>query len=1326
MKTLITAILTIVIGASAIAQSQTADTTKPKPVLYVVGTSHLDTQWRWDIRTTINEYVPATFADNYKLLDLFPDYTFSFEGSFRYKLLREYRPDLYSRLKPYIDAGRWRVTGSWVDAVDVNVPSFESLVRHTLYGNGFYKREFGVSSRDVFLPDCFGFGYALPSIAAHCGLKSFSTQKLTWGSWVGVPFDIGVWEGVDGSSLLAAVNPGEYVGKIEGDLSRDTSWINAAEKLRKSSGKAVAYRYFGTGDVGGAPDSTSVDWLQKSTRSDGPLTVKSIGADDINDVFTDEERAKLPRYRGELLMTRHGVGCYTSQAAMKRWNRKNELLADAAERASVTASLFGGIDYPTEALRDTWERFLWHQFHDDVTGTSIPEAYEFSWNDEVLCQNRFAGMLEHAAGAVSTSLDTRVRGIPVVVFNPVSFVREEPVQATLYVPGGRPTAIRVFGPDGKEVPSQLLHAQSDSVTVLFLADVPSAGWTVYDVRPAKTAYADPTPVVVAYDSRPATIGDFPNPFSERGIGLQNSRYRVKIDSLGDVSSIFDKTEGRELLSAPIRFELLFDKPNAWPAWEIDYDEVQATARRYVAEPAEIEVIESGPVRAAIRVTRRTEKSVFHTTISLANGHVASQVRFDSDIDWYERETLLKAAFHLTSANDHATYDLGLGTIERGLNHPKLYEVPGQQWADLTSRHGDYGVAVLNNCKYGWDHPDSSTLRLSLIHTPGVFDSWSWVGDQSSMDNGHHRFAFAVVGHAGDWRQGQIVSRAAAFNQPLIAFQTSPHPGSSGKEVALVSVSPPSVHVNAIKGAEESDETIIRLRETSGLATPYADVNFLSPIADAREINGQEETVSEVQFVGTRLVTSLGPYQPRAFAVRLQKPAAVALTKPTSHTVPLTYNLDGISRDDARTDGDFENGRTIAGELLPDTIIDRDVRFVTGPQAAGVANVVMCNGQSLQIPTGSVNSISLLVNAVGGPAKGTFPIDGHDTTIWIQDYSEPIAQWNNRRVAGSFVDAPDRIAPGYINRQDVAWYGSHRHNAHDENEAYQFTYLFRVDLPLPANAKSVTLPKEPRIRVFAATAVESNHDDVRATSPLYDELNASLPRIIAHRKSFVDSLVVELATPTPDVALHYTLDGTTPSESSPMYAGPVVLTQTTTLKARAINEATNDDYVAQATFSLLGMREPVAVTGLTKGLTCSYYEGSWDSIPDFAAMKAKRTTTLDSVTIPPFARDEDYGVVLTGYITVPKDGLYDFFLGSDDGSDLMLADTLLIDNDGLHGMGDVDGGIGLKAGTHSIRIQMFQKKGDEGLHLLVDGPGVRKQTVPAEWLSHARDGKRAMR
>ena len=181
------------------------------PTVYAVATAHLDTQWRWTIQETIDEFIPATLHTNFRYFDRYPGYRFSFEGSFRYQLMKEYYPEEYGRLRQEIAAGRWKVCGSWVDAVDTNIPSPESLVRHALYGNGYFRREFGVESRDVFLPDCFGFGYALPSIAAHCGLTAFSTQKLTWGSANGVPFDVGLWEGVDGSRLVAAIRPGAYV-----------------------------------------------------------------------------------------------------------------------------------------------------------------------------------------------------------------------------------------------------------------------------------------------------------------------------------------------------------------------------------------------------------------------------------------------------------------------------------------------------------------------------------------------------------------------------------------------------------------------------------------------------------------------------------------------------------------------------------------------------------------------------------------------------------------------------------------------------------------------------------------------------------------------------------------------------------------------------------------------------------------------------------------------------------------------------------------------------------------------------------------------------------
>jgi len=236
------------------------DLTKDR-ILEVVGTAHLDTQWRWTIQQTINEYIPNTLRQNFQLFESYPNYTFSFEGAFRYMLAKEYYPRDYARLADYIKRGRWAVCGSSLDAGDVNIPSPEALIRNILYGQEFYKREFGVSSRDIFLPDCFGFGYVLPTVEVHCGLKGFSSQKLTWGSAIGIPFDVGVWEGVDGSQVIAALNPNPYVSRIRSDLSKDKRWIDTVEKQGKLSGLYVGYKYFGTGDVGGAPDPESVSML---------------------------------------------------------------------------------------------------------------------------------------------------------------------------------------------------------------------------------------------------------------------------------------------------------------------------------------------------------------------------------------------------------------------------------------------------------------------------------------------------------------------------------------------------------------------------------------------------------------------------------------------------------------------------------------------------------------------------------------------------------------------------------------------------------------------------------------------------------------------------------------------------------------------------------------------------------------------------------------------------------------------------------------------------------------------------------------------------------
>ena len=182
----------------------------PKKKIYTVATSHLDTVWSWDFETTVSQYIYNTLVDNFKLFEKYPSYKFSFEGSYRYELMEEYYPELFDKMKDYIAKGRWNVCGSAFENGDTNIPSPEALFRNILFGNSYFDEKFGKRSVDIYLPDCFGFGWALPAIERHSNLMGFTTQKLAWGSAYGVPFDIGKWQGVDGSEVYASINPHDY------------------------------------------------------------------------------------------------------------------------------------------------------------------------------------------------------------------------------------------------------------------------------------------------------------------------------------------------------------------------------------------------------------------------------------------------------------------------------------------------------------------------------------------------------------------------------------------------------------------------------------------------------------------------------------------------------------------------------------------------------------------------------------------------------------------------------------------------------------------------------------------------------------------------------------------------------------------------------------------------------------------------------------------------------------------------------------------------------------------------------------------------------------
>lgn len=1024
------------------------DPTKDK-VLYVVATAHLDDQWNWTIQDTINSYIPATLHTNFAFFAKYPHYTFSFEEILRYRLTKEYYPADYLTLSNYIAQGRWRVAGSAVVAGDVNVPSPEALMRQILYGNGYWKREFGKTSKDIYLPDCFGFGYALPSIAAHCGLTGFSSQKLTWGSIIPIPFqNIGRWIGPDESSLVAVLQPGGYGSSITTNLAYDTSELTRMTNNFAQTGLYLDYKYFGTGDTGGGPNDSSVNWLEQSvTTTNGPTTVLSAGADQLFRDLTPSQIAMLPSYRGELLMKTHGTGCYTSHPEMKKYNQRNELRGDAAERISVIADwLHGGGTYPQEKLTRAWERFLWHQFHDDLTGTSIPAAYTFSWNDELLSLGDFGSEETHGAGVLAQALDTTASGVPLVVYNSLSIAREDVVEAVVDFADAAPVAVRVFDPDGNEVPSQIGAPSGNKVPVTFVASVPANGAAVFDVRPAATPSSLNTGLSVSTSQ------------------IENQRYRVQINAVGDVSSIFDKLNSRELLSAPIRWGFFYDASTSWPAWEILYSTVSASPVSYLGGTPIVTVLESGPARASLGITRVNGGSTFTERLRLSGGAGGDRLEWDVSVNWSTPQTLLKVVFPLSAANPFATFDLGLGTVQRTNNTANLYEGPAQQWADLTSTNGSYGVTLMSDCKYGWDKPDDRTLRLSILHSPAVGGSYVYAATNGF---GLNRFAFAVMGHTNDWRSGQSSWAAARLNQPLQAFQTIAKGAALGKTFSLLSCNNANVMVKAVKKAENSDEIIVRLQELIG-QPQTAQLKFAAAILSARQVSGAEDSISVLTPSGNALGISLGAYQPLTLALTLAAPINLVV-KPSSTPVPLPYNLDALSTDGNRTDGNFDSGYTYPAELVPTSIVRDGISFQLGPTNDGMLNAVACQGQTISLPAG-YDRLYFLAAAASNDITGAFVINGQPTNVTVRYFSGFVGQWN----------------PPLLKKDEVGWVCTHRHTGAGANEAYRFCYLFKYRLDLPAGSSLLTLPNAPNLRVFSMSLATNTTANTFAAGGLLAE------------------------------------------------------------------------------------------------------------------------------------------------------------------------------------------------------------------------------------------------
>lgn len=1049
--------------------------------LYVVNYSHLDTQWRWSFRETIEQFLPYTVRGNVEYFKEFPNHVLSWSGAGRYQLLKEYHPDEYQMVKEWVAKGRWFPAGNQWEECDVLVPSSESILRQILVGRRFFNQEFGTESQEFLLPDSFGFPASLPSLLAHAGIRGFSTQKLTWKSAVGIPFNVGRWKGVDGRGVIAALNPGNYGAVHQEVLSTSKAWTKRLDANGQAGKLKVDYVYNGTGDVGGPPHQLSMQVLEQSLNTKGPVKVVTGPADLMFRHIGDEQAEKLPAYQGDFLLTEHSAGSLTSQAFIKRQNRINEILADEAERASVTATLLGAVPYPTELLAHAWRLTLRGQFHDILPGTSIPRAYEYSWNDEFLAMNQFGHALTDAVAGIARGMDTRVEGIPLVVFNPLSISRADLVEAELPGELGDANQLIAIGPKGEALATQLTTDLAGKRRVLFMADVPALSFTVFGIKVGPS-----TRDAQKLSTTPRQIG--------------NERYRVTLNDAGDVSSIFDIASTKELLSAPIRLAFLTEWPSEFPAWNMDWVDRSQPPRGYVSGDPKFRVLEDGPLRAAIQVERESEGSLFLQTIRLSSGSPGERVEFVDRIDWKSAQCSLKTTFPLSVGNPKATYNWDLGTIERGNNHPKQYEVPTHSWLDLTDSRGDYGVSLLTHAKYGSDKPGNDIVRLTLLYTPAAPDFFH---EQQYQDWGRHDIVYGLVGHVGDWRDAKTHWQADRLEYPLMAFTVPKHPGKLGKTLSPFLLTSDQIAIQALKRAEDGQGVVVRLQELHGrrarsqLQTPFS-------LTQAWEMTGAEQRIAPIAFDDHSISLDFLPYQLRT--INIVPVEAHLIDPPTSVPVPLEYELDAVSTNAHPEDGRCdEAGGSYPAEMLTSSIHVGGVEYRLGPMGDGSMNTVVPRGQNITLPAG-YSRVHVLAASTEGRSRDRWRLGSSEVELDVAAWTGLLGQWDNRKFLGrvpavtmAVLNPLDRIEPAYLNQDRVAWAASHRHDALGD-VAYAYSYLFSYAFAIPTNTTTLTLPKNPRLRIFAISV--ARNDNASAT-PLVS-LVPDLVRDTRFRERFATS------------------------------------------------------------------------------------------------------------------------------------------------------------------------------------------------------------------------------
>ena len=810
-----------------------AKTTEIKPDVCGVGHSHIDMAWLWRLNAT-REKASRTFATVLNLMKQYPEYRFMHSSPQLYKFLKEDYPEIFARVKEKINEGQWEITGGmWVES-DTNVPSGESLVRQFIYGKRYIREEFGKETKLLWLPDVFGYSAALPQIMKKCGMKYFMTTKISWNQYNHFPYDTFLWKGIDGSEILThfitTPEDGSWYYTYNGHMDPEEVvgvWNNYKNK-DKNDELLIAY---GWGDGGGGPTREMLEQSRVMKNVPGIPRVRMSGAEEYFErLYQNVDQEGLNRWEGELYFELHR-GTYTSQAANKRYNRKSEILLHDIEFLAALGTVASkDAIYPKEELDRIWERVLLNQFHDILPGSSIRQVYEDTTADYEVIAKKGAELLDAAKKNLAKTV--RVCADSVICYNTAGYMRSGYVLV--------PFAEGITADTGFRDESGALDcAKTKDGILAYVTNIPAYGYKTIQICEKNTSAGDG---VIVTDR----VAESPY-------------WHMEFNENGEISVLYDKKNHRQVSCGKAMnvFAAFEDKPQRFDAWDVDVYYKEKPYDSFVLQ--ERQVLEQGE-RAVIRQVYRFNKSLLTQDVILYAKN--PRIDFKTCVDWKEKQVFLKTYFPVDVHAAEASYEIQFGSIKRPTHSNTewdfaRFEVPGHRWVDLSE--GGYGVALLNDCKYGYDVQEN-VLGLSLIK--------SAIRPDETADRKIHHFTYSLYPHAGMLEESDVQKEAVNLNMPVLTGMVK---GSDEAEdgfasYGLVSCSSGHVLIDTVKQSEDGKALTIRVYEYQNKKENGCTLVFHAPVSKACECNLCEEEETPVDLKENKVSFTISCFEVKTFKV----------------------------------------------------------------------------------------------------------------------------------------------------------------------------------------------------------------------------------------------------------------------------------------------------------------------------------------------------------------------------------------------------------------------------------------------------------------------------